>query len=161
MEKQNVLTSLLILGVTGVFVYALSGSAYAQSNGQYSPLIQRLIEKFNLNKTDVDKIVQEFRTERQTEMRKSHEERLNQAVKDGKLTNEQKNKILSKFDEFKNKRDEFANLTPEERQKKMQEHKEELEKWAEENDIDESYIFGFGRRFHKGFAKGFRFGQGL
>lgn len=50
------------------------------------------------------------------------EERLNQAVSEGKIPQEQKEAIMAKKGEMKANRGEFKDLTPEERRKKMETH---------------------------------------
>lgn len=72
-------------------------------------------------------------------MEARYEERLNQAVKDGKLTEEQKTKILAKHKELmkeieadreanKGKREDFQNKTEAERKALMEQRKAEMDK---------------------------------
>lgn len=123
---------------------------------EYPPFIQKLIEKFNLNQEEVYNFLEEDREERRQEMQAHFEERLNQLVTDGKITETQKQAILSKKEELEQERAQ----NQEERGEKREEHMEEMKKWAEENGIDLD-IFqeimgnfrgekgpGFGGRFH-------------
>ena len=97
-------------------------------------------------------VFDEDRSERQAQRKELFEERLTQMVSDGKITEDQKKLILAKHEEMQSQReaqrDEFQNMTPEERRSAVEEHHEELESWAEDNEIDIGYLFGFGR--HKG-----------
>jgi hypothetical protein len=74
---------------------------------------------------------------------------LSQAVKDGKLTEAQKKLLIAKHNELFSQRethfDELKNMTPQERKAKMQKRRDELENWAQQNDIDPSYLAGFGK----------------
>ena len=106
-----------------VGIMTLAGSFYAtgvkaQDNGRgpNDTIIQKLVAKFGLNEADVQAVFDEERAERQTEMQARFEERLTQAVTDGKITEEQKAAILAK-------RAEGADCRV-------------LEDWATENGID-------------------------
>ncbi|EKD99819.1 MAG: hypothetical protein ACD_22C00171G0015 [uncultured bacterium] len=159
MQKHKVLISLLALGssigLAGVFGLSAISNAYAQTN-KPDNLIQRLVEKFGLNQTEVDKIVEEFRTEKQKEMASKIEERLSEEVTKGNITEAQKTAIIEKHKEMQTNRDgqEQKNLTPGERKQNMDEKRLELETWAEENGIDMKYVMGFG--FGPGHNKGMR-----
>src|SRR3990167_5847640 len=117
-----------------------ANAAYAQSNesGTLPTLIERIIEKFGLKKDDVQKVVDEFRTEKQAEMKKLQEERLNEAVTNGTITEEQKQLILKKHEEM---------------QAEHEKRQAEMKAWADENDIDLNQFFGFkhGIGFRHGF----------
>ena len=159
-NKYLILSSLMLLTV-GLGLLASSISiAYAQSNTNYPPLIQKLIERFNLNTSEVDEVIKEVKNQRHEEMKQNISERLDQAVTDGKITSEQKYQVLAKLEEWHSKKEELMNLTPKERRTKMQEIRTEMETWAEENGIDFSLLFGFGHKmFMKGFHDGHMMGQ--
>ena len=134
--------------------------AYAQSNTNYPPLIQKLIERFNLNTSEVDEVIKEVKNQRHEEMKQNISERLDQAVTDGKITSEQKDQVLAKLEEWHSNKEELMNLTSEEKRTKIREMRTELETWAEENGIDFSLLFGFGHKmFMKGFHDGHMMGQ--
>jgi hypothetical protein len=114
--------------------------AYAGEPGKYPPVIKKLVERFGLNEEEVKAVFDEERTEHQEQGQAHFEERLNQAVSDGKMTPEQKEAILAKKKEMRNNDEEFKNLSAEERQEKMKVHQEEMKKWAEEQGIDLSLL---------------------
>jgi hypothetical protein len=64
-----------------------------------------------------------------------HEVRLQQAVDDGDITADQKKLIEEKQQELEDARDTM---------------KDEIEKWAEDNDIDQKYLMFGGRGMHSG-----------
>ena len=126
-KKLFVIT--LGLAVIGLSLY------FAQPTNAQNPvtsLIERIAEKFNLNKDDVQKTVEEFRTEKmnymQTERKANLEEKLTQAVADGKISETQKQTILKKMDELKNHRET---------------HRTDMEAWMKQNGL-EGKFFGFG-----------------
>jgi type I site-specific restriction-modification system R (restriction) subunit len=86
------------------------------------------------------------------------EERLTQLVTDGKLTEVQKQAIISKMAEMKNSfnPDSLKDLTPEQRREKMEQHKQEMDKWAASQGIDPSLLMfkmKMGRGMHDQFFK--------
>jgi hypothetical protein len=140
----------------GLFV-ATSANAQTPTTGFFGDIAQRIAQRFNLNKGDVQKVFDEVAQERHDRMHANLEERLNQAVKDGKITDVQKTAILGKLDEWKNNRQDFETFkdkTPEERKQIMDERKSELEKWAKDNGLTLQTLhelvgqgsFGFGMR---------------
>ncbi|MFA6982069.1 MAG: hypothetical protein WC243_03550 [Patescibacteria group bacterium] len=153
MNKHKLLISALAAGTIGVTALSLlSGSVFAQGDGRYSPLVQKLVDKFNLSQEEVDTVVSEYQAERRTEMQNRFQERLDQEVEAGNITSEQREKIMAKHEEMQNEMIGQQGLTSDERKAKMDEHRSELEKWAEENGIDVQYLMGFGPGKRGGFG---------
>ena len=73
-------------------------------------------------------------------------ESLDEAVAIGELTESQKQLILDKHAEIQAERefnhDAMEDLTNEERYARMEEHKIEIESWAEKNGISMEYLLG-------------------
>ena len=130
-----------------------------QTQNRFPALIQKIIDKFNLNEDEVDEVVAEYRNERELEMQNRFEENLQEAVKAGKLTEEQKTAIEAKHEEMQEKMEGWVNLSPEERRQKSEEHRDEMKTWAEENGIDYEQMGIFGLGFRRGFKAGFRMGN--
>ncbi len=186
MNKKNLLVitavSVALIGSAGMF---FANSVFAESQNQkYPTVIQKLVEKFNLNTSEVDKVIAEVKTQRHAERKaeqdlrhKEMEGKLTQAVKEGKLTEVQKSKILSKLSEMQaeaeKNREEWqpegsANLTNDQRKAKMEEKRNQMEKrkadfesWEKELGVDVNSIlgnewgFGFGGKGGKGFGQGY------
>jgi hypothetical protein len=145
----NIKKSVLIAGaVTGIGLAGITGlgvaSAATNNDNKPNGIIDKIATKFNLNKDEVAQVFEEDRAERETERQLQAEERLTQAVADGKLTEEQKQKILAKQAELKaemeSMREEFKNKTDEERRELKKQHHEQLQQWAEDNDIPQKYL---------------------
>lgn len=149
------LSLLLLIGAYSV------NAATTATTQQYPPVIEKLIKKFNLDRTEVDKAFEEFHKERQVEHRAFLEERLDQAVKDGTITKAQKEAILKKMDEMKAKIEDINNqkLTAQERQAAMQKLHADMQAWANENGLDKK-LHLFGRGGFKGGHRGFKGGHG-
>lgn len=148
MNNKNLL---ILSSVAFASTLAITTPVYAQTaNTQQNreTIVERLMKAFKLNEGEVNKVVTDYRTERQAERTKIMEERLNQLVEDGKITNDQKTKILAKHMEMqanRPSREEMQNMTKEERMAKNQAHRAELEEWAEANGIDMQYLMMQGR----------------
>ena len=146
----HLLIALALVIVLGV------GISYAQANGNPGPgsLITKLVEKFNLDRSEVEQVFEENRAGKQAQIQARHQEMLEQAVEDGKLTEEQKNLLLEKRGEM---RKEMEHLSWEERQENRVKHRQEMQDWAEENGIDLSVLQGLGNgKGKKGFGSGCR-----
>ena len=151
MKKQLLIT----LAVFGIILLA-GISVKAQEGNFHSDIISKIAQKFNLKESDVSAVFEDVHKEHQAQRQAQIEEKLTQAVKDGKITEAQKQAILKKHEEMQaNKPDpeEFGNLTVEQRQQKMQEKRTEMESWASANGLDLQTmheLIGFGKGFGRG-----------
>src|SRR5688500_3501198 len=94
--KRKIFFPVLAIAIIGM---ALTGANFVSAqdiNGQTS-LITKIAQKFNLNEADVKAVFEEEKTARHAAMKAQMEEKLNQAIKDGKITEVQKQAILEKF----------------------------------------------------------------
>lgn len=124
------------------------GIASADDTNPATSLIDRITERFSLNRDDVQAVFDEFHEERQAEHQQKMEEHLQTAVDAGKITAEQRDLILQKMQEVQAQRESFKDLEPEARQEAMKNLHEELKTWAEENNIPAP--FGLMGPRHKG-----------
>lgn len=130
----------------------------AQSGSGGNTLVDKIASKFNLNKSDVQKVFDEERSAHEAEHKARVEERLQTMVDEGSITSDQKTAILQKLDELKaahdENRDSMKDLTKEQRKAKMDERKAELESWAKQQGLDLSKLKGVfmgpGHRGHGG-----------
>ena len=150
MNRKKIMVTILILGVLMVTGILGAGVVIAQNSEKYPPIVQKFSQRFNLKSDDVKKVFNEVRDERYQEMQARYEEKLDEAVKEGKITKEQKATILKKETQIQ------------EKQKELMELQQELRDWAEENNVDLS-IFGrgLGRGRGRPFGGGFGPGPGM
>lgn len=162
-----VLASVATMGVT-----ATQAARAPSDQNHMSSLVAAIAQKFNLSQSDVQQIFDQQRTQQQTQMQAKHAEalktRLDQAVKNAKLTQAQADAIIAKHAELKIFMDGLKNKTEAERKAAMKTQKEALVVWAKANAIPDA----FAQIFHggpggKGMAHGprggnagGRFGQG-
>lgn len=148
--KNKWLLPIALLTLAGFIVIGAT-DIYAQNpTGFYPSIVQKLAQKFGLKESDIQSVFDEARNERRSQMLTKFEDRLNKAVKDGKLIEVQKQAILSKHKELQDLKlsnlQNWKNMTPDQRRAEMQKQKQDLQDWAKQNGIDLSYLFGgFGR----------------
>ena len=136
--KTKLILPIVGLTITGIIVFG-TFNVYAQAqSGKTSGIVQKLAQKFGLKESDVQAVFDQTRIEQKTQMQQKFEDNLTQLVKDGKLTEDQKQLILTKRQELQNLRAQKPN--------DWQTQKQNLADWAKQNNIDEKYLFG-------GFAK--------
>ena len=138
----------------------MTKTALAQDSDEASPmtaLVQKVANRFGLNQDEVQAVFDEDRAERrafrqqdrearQEEMWQRMTERLDQAVADGNISEAQKQLILEKHQEMQAecqaRMENGDELTFEQRQALREQHREQMEAWAEENEIDLEYLMG-------------------
>lgn len=131
---------------TGAVVNAQSG---AERAGSMSGLVDKLASTFNLDKTKVQEVFEQQRSEMEQQREIKMNERLQVLVDEGKLSGAQKTAIMAKLKELKENRqenmNEFKNMTKEERKSAMDEKRTELESWADEQGVDLNELKGIFR----------------
>ena len=142
--KQTLLVggAIATVGLAGLGTLGVA-SAATQSSDPQSSIIDKLATTFKLNKDDVKKVFDEERTAREAEHKAAVAGNLKQLVTDGKLTQEQADKLTAKAQELQTAReadkDSLKDLTHDERKAAMEAKRDELKKWLSDNGIDEKY----------------------
>lgn len=149
--KRNLLigATAVSIGLSGVAGMGLAQAATTSTNPQ-DTLIDKLVSKFNLNKADVQKIFDEDRAAHQAEREADYKAKLDQAVKDGKLTQAQEDKLIAKQKELQTQReanrDAMKDKTDAERKAAMDAERTAFQKWLSDNGIPQEYaMMGHGR----------------
>ena len=130
------------------------GVASAASNGSNSnSLVDKIATKFNLKKADVQQVFDEEHAARQAEHEQKTKDRLDQAVKDGKITQDQEDKLITKLKELQADRQAFREEQKEETQAQRDAHKAKMDafkQWLTDNKIPEDLARPMGGRGHHG-----------
>ena len=120
-------SSLGVIGAAGIGATAIAASD--NSSGNYPPIVQKIASTFGLDPAKVNDV---FKQQRQANLQ-NHQAKLkaalDQAVKDGKLTQNQADKLIA---ELKTLRDQFRDN----KQQNRQDFKAQLNQWAEDNGIN-------------------------
>ena len=138
MFKKLIVPILLIAALVYAGAAGLK-SVKAEDIGSYPPIVQKLAQKFNLKEEDVKTAFDEERQDRRQEMQNLRNERLSQAVKNGIITDAQKQALINKENELRTKREQ---------------ERSELEKWYSDQGIDRSKLAPYmgGGRGKEGFG---------
>jgi uncharacterized protein (DUF3084 family) len=144
--KNKIILPVIVTVIVGAALFsAVPIFAQTTSTGQDS-LIQKIAQKFGLKTTDVKAVFDQNKVDHQTKMQQNVDAKLNQLVKDGKITQAQKDLIVAKQKELQTARSanvgSKTNLTAAQRKTAMQTQKAALEKWAKDNSIDIKYLMG-------------------
>lgn len=139
MKKKLILPAIAILTVAGLTAGVVSASAHFM--GKNDPEFSKtLAQKLGVSEDKVTKAFDELHQEKATKMKADLESRLTQAVKDGKITDAQKNAIQERFGEAQIKKFDRKEFDPSQMKTEMEKRKTELENWAKENNISLSTL---------------------
>lgn len=130
------------------------GVVSAQSQTSSTSLVDKIAQKFNLKKSDVQAVFDQDRQEHEAQHQQQLKTRLDQAVKDGKLTQDQEDKLIAKLKELDSNRDSLKDKTPEERHAAMKSKMDEFKQWLKDNNISEDLVHPAGMRGHGGPQEG-------
>ena len=139
--------TIVSLGASSVLGMGLAHAATTSNN--QDGLVDTIASKFNLNKSDVQKVFDENRTAHQAEREQKMKERLDQAVKDGKLTQAQEDALIAKHKELEATRqanhDAMKDKTKAERKATMDAERTAYKQWLSDNGIPADYGMMGGR----------------
>lgn len=124
MQSKIIVASLAIVTLVIVGTQTINTVRADEGNVSSHPMMQGLVERFNLNEDEVETYFNE-QMEDMGHHAINKENMLNDAVNRGAISTEQKELLLNKMEEMKQHREE---------------EKAEMQTWAEENDIDLSLI---------------------
>jgi hypothetical protein len=120
-----------VIGAAGIGATAIA--ATDGGSGNYPPIVQKLASTFGLDPAKVNDVFQQ----QQQADRQNHQAKLkstlDQAVKDGKLTNDQENKLIAELNSL---HDQLESSNPTNRLQNRQNFKTQLEQWAKDNGIN-------------------------
>lgn len=133
--------AIVAAGLSGLVGAHVVSAANDTSNGQQN-LVDKIASTFNLNKSDVQKLFDEDRQQHEADRQQKFEDRVNQAVKDGKLSQELADQLIAKQKELATYRDSLRDKTPEEERQLMKTKMDELRTWMKDNNISMSLGIG-------------------
>jgi len=163
--KAKIMIPAIAVGILAVSSFFAVSFAKAENENGFSSLAEKIAAKFNLKADDVKQFFEDERKNREEEMKTKMEDRWNQVVSDGILTESQRDALRAKMEEMRpqkpdknSKPEDLKNMTEEQRKAKMEEMKSarekqstELENWAKENGIDLEKVMAI---IHPGNEKG-------
>lgn len=121
----------------------LASAATSNSTDPQQSIIDKLATKFNLNKADVQKVFDEDRSAHEAARSAEVKTKLDQLVKDGKITQAQEDKLIAKAKELQStheaNREKFKSMTEDERKSAMKSERDSLKQWLSDNGLTEEY----------------------
>ena len=146
-RKLAILVTTLIFG--GVLTIG-AGTVFAQGNGT-STFASELAQKLGIDQGKVQQALDSIRVDRQTQRGNRIQTKLDQDVKDGKITSSQEQAILSEITALKSKYSLLnpSGKTPKEKRNAIRSAGAEFKAWANSQGIDLAKLgIGFGPRMH-------------
>lgn len=142
--------------LTGATVFGIA-KVNAQSTIQpYQGLVQAIAQKFNLNQSQVQSVVDQYREQLQASRQQQRQDKLktklNTLVQQGKITAAQEQSILAEFVKLQGEYNpaNIQNLTRAQRQQEFQKRQQELQSWASSQGIYLSLIRSLGNEAKMG-----------
>lgn len=112
--------------------------------------MDKIATTFNLDRAEVQKVFDQDRDERKTEIETKFNNRITEAVNNGELTQDQADKIKAKRTELKTFMDSQKDKTKQERHEAMRTKRAELQQWAKDNNIPDKFNhFMYGPKIGK------------
>lgn len=148
MKKQTLAVAAILaaLGAGAVGVGTTLAAEKMERPAPFSDLVTALAERFSLNEDEVQAVFDEHRPEIRDVMFERHGGgagpgmKLDAAVTNGDLTQEQADALKAKLEELHAARPDIENLTPEEMKAEVEANMAELKTWAEANGIPEDFL---------------------
>lgn len=114
------------IGAAGIGATAIA--ATSDNGSSYPPIVQKIASTFGLDPAKVNNVFQQQRQDKMQDRQARLKANLDQAVKDGKLSQDQENKLIAELQTLRNQ-----NKT-DRRQDRKNLHNQ-LEQWAKDNNI--------------------------
>lgn len=141
MKYSKIIVPAIMLGIIGLGALAYGTNALAfggPNEDARNAQIEQLAQKLGVDQDKVSAAMDEIRAQRQQQRQEQVSSKLDEAVKDGVITSEQKQKIIDKRSEMRDERGR---------------KKAEMEQWFSDNGIDSEKLhdyIGFGEGFGRG-----------
>jgi len=147
MKKKAILIGALVasLGAGALGI----GTTFAAEAGNKQPgfvsdLVTAISNTFDLDPAAVQQVFDDQAVQHRDEMRANREQkfedRLSQAVTDGKITQDQADLVLAKHEEMQADGESLKDMAPAEREAAMKQRMETIKDWAKENNIPIEYL---------------------
>lgn len=133
-SKKAILAGLAVASISGVGFF--SQNVFAQSPGDFDTLAKQIATRFDLKQEEVRTVLEDFKKEKEIERQAKFNQKLDQAVTSGQLTEPQKAAILEKRQEIKNRLTKIKTDNDEnKRHTALKQLRDEVKVWATDNSI--------------------------
>lgn len=142
MKKKLLITALVITTLAAGAVGAQG--AFATSTSSNPTLVQMIANKFGLNQSDVQQVFDQYKQQHAQNMQQNYQARLDQLVKDGKLTSDQEKLILDEHQKLMTEHaSDFQNIksmAKDQRKNILSSIHQEISVWSKANNIPVRYL---------------------
>lgn len=143
MEKKSIRVSIImilsffIVSIIGMScTYKLNASGEKDSGEDYPVIVEHLAKKLDIDPEKVLEAFKDINQERKEKFKEDFEKRLDKAVEEGVITEEQREAIIAKREEIAEEMQEIEGMSQDEKREAIKDMVSELKEWAEDNDID-------------------------
>lgn len=150
--KKSLLVAggVMALGAAGLGVGATASALTSTGNDKQSSLVEALAKKFNVDKSEVQKVFDDNRATHQAEMKTARETALKKALADKKITQEQYDHIVAAWKDIDAAHTSVGDPTSQTEQQRtdMKKKMDELRTWMQQQNINPETLGikgGFGR----------------
>jgi len=137
LTKSTLIAATIATTTLGVGGAGLVSAATNTSSSQDTSLVDQIASKFHLNKSDVQAVFDQNHAQKQAEREQAEQDRLNQAVKDGTLTQVQADHIKQVHDQIKQI---IGNTSPrdlsQDQKQQIKTLRQDLRQWAQQNNVN-------------------------
>ncbi|HUD11666.1 MAG TPA: hypothetical protein VMS08_04615 [Candidatus Saccharimonadia bacterium] len=144
MIKKTIIIPLAVVAAIGAGVYGTSQASAASSTNSGQTLAQRIASAFNLDPSKVQTVVNQYRASQQSERDANYQDRLNQAVTNGKLTSAQESAIITEHNTLATQLQAAQNLTGSARTAAIKQVHQAAQAWASTNNVSMHWLIGSG-----------------
>jgi len=134
-RKTIIIPTMLIIALMTTGALGVQ-AVFAQEDPMYRPLVERIADEFGLDEDQVEDVIQELREQKQAEMHARWLEVLDQAVRNGRVTEEQRQALIDKHSQYFEEMQKVKLLPYKERLAETQKLRQNFRQWADENGID-------------------------
>lgn len=147
-NKSKIIAASAAIAVTAAGIGAAHASTTASNKLNFMDnLVNAIAQRFNLNPSDVQQVIDQQKSKMETQLQQNFTDRINQAVQNGKLTQDQANKIIAEQATIKTQLDALKGKTGTDLKNGIQQIRQSVQQWAKDNNIPPQYVmFGFGGR---------------
>jgi hypothetical protein len=141
MISRKMLIPMAAVAVIGAAAYG-AGRVSAAGNSTGPTLAQRISSVFGLDQNKVQNVINQYHTDQRTQADSKYDQRLSQAVTDGKITAGQKAAILTERNKLKSELDAAMTKTGTDRRTAMEQIHTEAQDWSKQNNLAAHWLLG-------------------
>jgi outer membrane scaffolding protein for murein synthesis (MipA/OmpV family) len=119
------------VGAAGIGASAIA--ATSGNTSSYPPIVQKVASTFGLDPAKVNNVFEQQRQDNMHNRQAKLKSTLDQAVKDGKLTQDQEDKLIAEMQSLRN---QLKSDNQTDRGQNRQDFKAQLDQWAKDNGIN-------------------------